>query len=172
MRGLLNGFLTKIGLERFTNFAWLGKSSTALGASMFVVIWGLIGFYTVLFVAAIKSIPAETYEAARIDGAGRARMAISITLPQILTNVRTSYVYIGIMALDCFTYMQALNPSGGPSYSTLTMSQTIFTVAFERGKFGYATAMGVVLAAVTLVFVGLVFLVFRIVQGKPERGRA
>jgi len=172
MRGLLNGFLMKIGLDHFTNFAWLGKSSTALGASMFVVIWGLIGFYTILFVAAIKSIPAETYEAARIDGAGRVRLAVSITLPQILTNVRTSYIYIGIMALDCFTYMQALNPGGGPSYSTLTMSQAIFTVAFERGKFGYATAMGVVLAAVTLIFVGLVFIVFRIVQGKPERGRA
>ena len=172
MRGLLNGLLTSMGFEHFTNFAWLGKSSTALGASMFVIIWGLIGFYTILFVAAIKSIPAETYEAARIDGAGRVRLAVLITLPQILTNVRTSYIYIGIMALDAFTYMQALNPGGGPSYSTLTMSQAIFTVAFERGKFGYATAMGVVLAGVTLIFVGLVFLVFRLIQGKPERGRA
>ena len=168
-RGLLNGVLTDLGLHHFQGFAWLGLTSTAMPASMFVIIWGLIGFYTVLFVAAIKGIPAETYEAARIDGAGRVRLALSITLPQILNNVRTSYIYIGIMALDAFTYMQALNPTGGPEYSTLTMTQSIFSTAFTKGKFGYATAMGVVLAVVTLLFIGLVFVVFRLVGGRPER---
>ena len=74
--GILNAFLTKVGLSGFENFAWLGDPRTAMPASMFVIIWSFVGFYMVLFVAAIKGIPAEIYEAARIDGAGRFRTAI------------------------------------------------------------------------------------------------
>jgi N-acetylglucosamine transport system permease protein len=162
-RGLLNGFLTSIGLDGFKSFAWLGKVATALPASMFVIIWSFIGFYAVLFVAAIKGIPAETYEAARLDGAGRLRIAIWITLPQIKESVRSSYVYLGITALDAFVYMQAMSPSGGPDYSTLTMTQDLYIVAFQKGQFGYATAMGVVLAGVTLTFAGIVFTVSHLV---------
>ena len=94
--GLLNAILTKIGLSGFENFAWLGDPRTAMPASMFVIIWSFVGFYTVLFVAAIKGIPAEIYEAARMDGAGRFRTAISITLPLVRDNVQTAYIYLGI----------------------------------------------------------------------------
>lgn len=166
--GLLNGVLSAVGLKGFAGFAWLGTATTALPVSMFVIVWGLIGFYAVVFIAAIKGIPAETYEAARIDGAGRLRMAVSITLPMIRDAVRTAYIYIGILALDAFVYMQALNPQGGPQYSTITMSQDLYVTAFTNGKFGYATAMGVVLAIVTLAFAGVVALVFRLWGGKAE----
>ena len=125
--------LTKIGLSGFENFAWLGDARPAMPASMFVIIWGFVGFYTVLFVAAIKGIPAEIYEAARIDGAGRFRTAISVTLPLIRDNVQTAYIYLGIAALDAFVYMQALNPFGGPDNTTLVMSQELFNTAFREG---------------------------------------
>lgn len=161
-RGLLNGFLAGIGLNGFEDFPWLGNATAAMPASMFVIVWSFVGFYTVLFVAAIKGVPAETYEAARLDGAGRFRTVLSITVPQIRDNVRTAYIYLGIIALDAFIYMQALNPTGGPDYSTLTMSQEIYLTAFRKGQFGYATAMGVVLAAVTLLFAGIVFLIDRL----------
>jgi len=170
--GLLNGFLTGIGLTKFDNFAWLGVVGTAMPASMWVIIWSFIGFYTVLFVAAIKGVPAELLEAARIDGAGRFRTAVSITVPMIRDNVQTAYIYLGIAALDAFVYMQAMNPGGGPNNTTLTMSQELFNVAFRKGQFGYATAMGVVLAAVTLVFAALVFLVNRLTGGGDEPRRA
>ena len=81
---------------------------------MFVIIWGLVGFYMVLFIAAIKGVPAEVFEAARIDGAGRFRTAVSITIPLIRENVQTAFIYIGILALDAFVYMAALEPGGGP----------------------------------------------------------
>jgi len=166
--GLLNGFLTGIGLKNFENFAWLGEVSTAMPASMWVIIWSFIGFYTILFVAAIKGVPAEIYEAARVDGAGRFRMAVSLTIPLIRDNVQTAYIYLGIAVLDAFVYMQALNPGGGPNNTTLTMSQELFTVAFRKGEFGYATAMGVVLAAVTLLFAAIVFAVSRLLGGRDE----
>ena len=167
--GLLNGFLTAIGLHNFTNFAWLGEVATAMPASMFVIIWGFIGFYTVLFVAAIKSIPAEIYEAVRLDGAGRFRTTISITIPSIRDNIQTAYIYLGIAALDSFVYMSALFPNaGGPANTTLVISQDLFNTAFRKGQFGYATAMGVVLAAITLLFAAIVFAVNRLRKGREE----
>lgn len=168
--GLLNGLLGAVGINT-NEFAWLGDERTAMGASIFVIVWGMVGFYMVLFIAAIKGIPAETFEAARIDGAGRTRMIFSITLPLIRDNVQTAYIYLGIMALDAFVYMAALNASGGPANSTLVMSQYLFRTAFEKGQFGLASAMGVVLAVITLLFAALVFLVNRLTGGKDDGGR-
>jgi len=169
--GILNATLTKVGLSGFENFAWLGDPRTAMPASMFVIIWSFVGFYTVLFVAAIKGVPAEVYEAARMDGAGRFRTAISITLPLIRDNVQTAYIYLGITALDAFVYMQALNPNGGPNDTTLTMSQELFNTAFRKSQFGYSTAMGVTLAVVTLLFAAIVFAVNRLTGGGERRLR-
>ena len=148
----------------------VGEPRTARWAVMFVIIWGLVGFYMVLFIAAIKGVPAEVFEAARIDGAGRFRTAISITIPLIRENVQTAFIYIGILALDAFVYMAALEPGGGPDNTTLVMAQQLFTTAFTKGQFGYACAMGVVLAVITLAYAGLVFGVNRILGGKSEVG--
>lgn len=170
--GLINGILTAIGLDQFQSFAWLGNVSTAMPVVVLVVVWGLIGFYMLLFIAAIKGVPAEIYEAARIDGAGRWRMTLSVTIPLIRDNVQTAYIYIGIMALDLFVYLQALAPTGGPDSSTLVMSQQLFRTAFAEGKFGYASAMGVAIAVVTLVYAAIVFTVNRLTGGKDEGGAA
>ena len=168
--GLLNGILTALGFEFFKSFAWLGDERTAMGASIFVIAWSMVGFYMVLFIAAIKGIPSEVYEAARVDGAGRFRTAISITVPMIRDTIRTAYVYLGILALDAFVYMQALNSGGGPANSTLVISQHLLNTAFKKAKFGYATSMGATLAIITLIFAALVFLVFWLTgEKKPKK---
>ncbi len=165
--GLLNGLLNAVGLDGPAN-GMLGDSRTAMIASMVVIVWGFVGFYMILFIAAIKGIPAETFEAARIDGAGRFRTAITITIPLIRDNIQTAYVYMGILALDAFVYMSVLNSTGGPANSTLVMSQKLFTTAFSKGQFGLACAMGVVLAVMTLIFSALVFLVNRLTGGSKD----
>ena len=106
-----------------------------------------------------------------MDGAGRFRTAISVTLPLVRDNVQTAYIYLGITALDAFVYMQALNPNGGPDNTTRTMSQELFNTAFRKGQFGYATAMGVVLAVVTLLFAAIVFATNRFTGGGERRLR-
>ena len=166
--GLVNGLLTKLGLDQFESFAWLGEVKTAMPVTMFVIIWGFVGFYMVLFIAAIKGIPAELYDAARVDGAGRVRMTMVVTLPMVRETVQTAYIYLGILALDAFVYMAALNASGGPQNSTLTMTQDLFNTAFKKGQFGLASAMGVVLAVLTLAFAAVVFLVNRLSKGKDR----
>lgn len=158
--GLLNGLLPE-GLRQ----NWLGQVSTALPSSMIVIIWGAVGFYMLLFIAAIKAIPAETFEAARLDGAGRMRTMWSITIPSIRENIQTAWIYLGIAALDAFVYMHVLNNSGGPDNSTLVMPQYLFRLAFSQNQFGYASAVGVAMAVVTLVFAGLVFTINRLTGG-------
>ncbi len=166
--GLVNGILTGLGFEQFASYAWLGDSRTAMPVMLFVMMWSFVGFYMVLFVAAIKAIPAEIFEAARIDGAGRFRTAISVTVPLIRENVQTAWVYLGITAIDAFVFAQALNPGGGPENSTLTMSQRLLVTAFERGQFGMACAMGVVMGVLTMAFAGLVFLVSNLTGGRDQ----
>jgi N-acetylglucosamine transport system permease protein len=170
--GVLDAVLSKLGLDQFADYAWLGDARTAMPASMFVMIWGFVGFYMVLFIAAIRGVDPEVFEAARIDGAGRFRTAVFLTIPLIRDNVQTAYIYLGIAALDAFVYMQALNPGGGPQNSTLVMPQQLFTTAFTKGQFGYSTAMGVVLAAVTMLFALLVFLVNALTGGRDQKVKA
>ncbi|BDZ49606.1 sugar ABC transporter permease [Frondihabitans sucicola] len=166
--GLLNGILQSLGGNWANSFAWLGNPRTALVSVIFVIVWGLVGFYMVLFIASIKGVPAEIYEAARIDGAGRFRTAISITVPLIRDNIQTAYIYMGILALDAFVYMAGLEAGGGPGNSTLVISQRLFTTAFTKGQFGYASAMGVTLALITLLFAAVVFAVNRLTGGTNE----
>lgn len=165
--GILNALLSALGLP-FESFAWLGEESTARWCLIFLMVWSFVGFYMVLFVAAIKSVPSETYEAARLDGAGRFRMTMSITLPAIRDNVQTAYIYLGITALDGYVYATGLTPGGGPSNTTLVVPQKILQNLFTNGQASYASAMGVALSLVTLLFAVVVFAIARIARGKDD----
>lgn len=169
--GLLNGVLTGLGFDSFKSYPWIGDERTAMGASIFAMAWGAIGFYMVLFIAAIRGIDPQLFEAMRIDGAGRFKTAVHLTLPLIRDNVQTAYVYLGIAALDGFVFMQALNPAGGPNNSTLVLGQLLFRTAFTQGKFGYATAMAVAMSVVSLAFSALVFTVNRLSGAEKDTAR-
>ena len=168
--GLLNGILTGIGLRGFDSFPWLGDTRTALAAVIFVMTWASVGFYMVIFVAAIKNVPAEVYEAARLDGAGRLRIALRVTVPMLRSPIRTSLIYTGIFALDAFVFMSGLESGGAPDNATLVISQDLFRTAFTKGQFGLACAMGVTLAGITLLFAAVVFLVDRATGGRDSIG--
>ena len=166
--GLLNGLLTGLGVDSAKDYAWLGDATTAMAATVAVIVWTFVGFYTVLFGAAVKGIAAELCEAARLDGAGRFRTAVSVAAPSTTGALRSAYVYLGIFALGAFVFMAALNSAGGPQNSTLVITQQIYSTAFRQGRFGLACAMGVVLAVLTFLFVGIVLVVGRI-AGRERR---
>ncbi|MCI9887129.1 sugar ABC transporter permease [Micrococcales bacterium 31B] len=147
--GLLNGILSLSGIK--VTFDWLGEANTVLWTVAFAMAWSVIGFYMVLFIAAIKAIPAEILEALRIDGAGRWTTALQI-LPLIRDNVKTAYVYIGFMALDAFTIVATLTPSGGINNRSEVVAHYLLFQYSQKAEVGYASAMGVVLAAVTMLF--------------------
>ncbi|MGP5290515.1 carbohydrate ABC transporter permease [Brachybacterium tyrofermentans] len=175
--GLLNGFLNLVvgavnavigllGLGRVPEVhnAWLGDQRFALAAVAFAMIWTFVGFYMVLFVASIKSIPSEVLEAARIDGAGRLRTAVQVVAPMVRDNISTAVVYIGIFALDAFTFISVMTPNGGTGNSTKVVSLHLYQTAFRDGRFGEASAMGVLMAIVTMLVAVLVITV-----GRPRK---
>ncbi|MEU5868617.1 MULTISPECIES: sugar ABC transporter permease [unclassified Nonomuraea] len=148
INGLLNGALRAVGLGGVQP-SWLGDERLAFWAVLAVLVWNGVGFYVVLFTAGIKAIPASLLEAAVLDGASRTQVFFRITIPLIWENIRTAAVYLGIAALDAFAVVQIMT-GGGPNDSTQVGSFYLYQNAFSYGRFGYASAMGVVLFGVTL----------------------
>jgi N-acetylglucosamine transport system permease protein len=155
--GLLNSGLRAIGLDGLAR-SWLAEPSLALPSVMAVVVWSSVGFYVVLFSAAIGAIPKELFEAAVLDGAGRWATFRRVTLPLVAESVQVAFVYLGIAALDGFVLVQVMSVGpGGPDGATEVVGLSLYRTAFTYGKFGYATAMGVALffAALTLAVLAL-----------------
>lgn len=146
--GLLNGALSVAGLEGLQR-TWLGDPETALWAVALVVVWQAVGFYMVLFIAGMQSIPMSLYEAATLDGASRWQAFWRITIPLLWGHVQTALVFISIGALDLFAIVQVMT-RGGPSRSTDVVALFMYETAFSFSEFGYATAIGVALLLMTL----------------------
>ncbi|MGI5215484.1 carbohydrate ABC transporter permease [Plantactinospora sp. CA-290183] len=148
--GLLNGFLRTLRLHALAR-TWLGDPHLALWAVMAVLVWSSVGFYTVLFSAAMESIPRELLEAATLDGAGRLATLRRVILPLMWDNVQVAFVYLGVLALDGFAVVQIMTVGpGGPDGATEVIGLGLYRNAFTYGRFGYAAAMGVALFFLTL----------------------
>ncbi|MBB1244742.1 sugar ABC transporter permease [Streptomyces durbertensis] len=159
--GPLNGVLRAVGLESLTQ-NWLADPKLALWCVLFVLCWMFVGFYVVLFSAAMGSIPREIYEAALLDGARRPTTFFRITLPLIRDTVHTGWIYMGIQALDAFAIVHIMTINkGGPGDATLVTPVFLYKKAFDSGQAGYATAVGVVLLLVTMAFSAVMMLVSR-----------
>jgi N-acetylglucosamine transport system permease protein len=157
--GLLNGLLAAIGVP---GRVWLGEKDTALASIGAVEVWTSVGFYVVLFTAAMGAIPREYYEAAMLDGAGRWQSFIKLTLPLIWNAIQVALVYLVLSALNFFGLVQILSVGpGGPDNSTQVTSLYIWENAFRFGQHGYASAIGVTLFLITLVLTIITFRVTR-----------
>lgn len=147
--GLLNGTLNAVGLGGLAR-PWLGDPKLALWAVAAVVIWQAVGFYMVLFIAGMQSIPTSFYEAAKLDGATRWDAFWGITVPLLWENIRVAIIYIGIAALDLFTIV-AVMTEGKPNRASDVVARYMYEVAFTNSQFGYASAIGVSLLLLTLI---------------------
>ena len=146
--GLLNAGLKQIGLERFAT-GWLGEPKTALPAVIATSIWYSLGFYIVLFLAGIQSIPPSFYEAASIDGANQWQSFRHITIPLVWEILKLGIVYIVIQTMNVFGLVWVMT-EGGPSYHTETMLTYLYRKAFAESQYGYGTALGVVVFVLVL----------------------
>lgn len=157
--GVINGVLARFDIEKV---GWLTEPKLALGSILAVMVWQAVGFYVVLFSAGMAAIPKDYFEAAALDGAGRARMFFSITLPLLWDTIQVGWVYLGIAAFDCFALVQVLSvDAGGPDGATAVLPVEIWKAAFTYNKFGYASAMGVALFFLTITFAVLTLRVTR-----------
>jgi multiple sugar transport system permease protein len=153
--GILNSFLTSIGLESLTRI-WLGNTSTALGAIIAIDIWGGVGFYGVLFFAALASIPNELYDAARMDGAGLWKMMWSIAFPLTIDFFSVVLVLQFLWVLSGAAQNVLLLTRGGPGRATLTLGYYLYDMAFLTQRLGYSQAIGVVIFVTGLIGIILI----------------
>jgi raffinose/stachyose/melibiose transport system permease protein len=140
----LNALLGFFGLD-FLQQNWLGDPSVALWAIGLTVVWQYAGYSMVIFLAALQSIPRELEEAAALDGAGRFARFWHVVLPLIAPAMTINLTLSTIGGLKLFDQVFAIT-NGGPGYATETLSTLIYKQAFVFGKYGYSTAVALVLA--------------------------
>lgn len=150
--GLLNGALTALGLiDAPINF--LTHPNSTLVSIMLVTIWRGIGFYMIVFLAALQSVPEELYEAAALDGANRFQQHWHITVPGIRPSIIFVAIISSISALKVFEEIWVMTDgTAGLLDSALTLMFYLYRQAFTNLEMGYAAAIAVVFSIITVVF--------------------
>ena len=153
--GLFNQMLSVFGIQGIN---WISTPSTALNTLIVLAVWQF-GASMVIFLAALKQIPEDYYEASRIDGAGVVTQFFYITLPVLTPMVFFNIVMAFINAFQAFTPAYIISGgTGAPLNSTLFYTLYLYIKAFGQFEMGYASALAWVLLAVIAIVTGLLFL--------------
>lgn len=157
--GLLNGFLKMIGMGSLAK-VWLSDKDIAIFCIIVVVMWQYVGYHMIIQLAAMRNIDAELFEAAEIDGATQWQQFKSITFPMIKPILKIDAVLIITGSLKYYDLI-AVMTNGGPNHATEVMSTYMYYMGFNILRFGYSSAIGVILLILCMASVGISNLVFR-----------
>lgn len=146
--GPVNQFLMSIGMENPPR--WTASTVWAMPTVIFVSVWKNMGYYMVIYLAALQGISKDLYEAASIDGATSWQQFKSITLPMLTPT--TFFVSI-MLTISCFKVFDLIfmMTQGGPGRSTTVLVSHIYNIAFKEFSYGYSSAVSMVLFAIVLV---------------------
>ncbi|UTA48298.1 sugar ABC transporter permease [Simiduia sp. 21SJ11W-1] len=148
-QGILNYFLLSTGITD-NPVAFLTDPANALFSVMAVTVWTGLGYYMVIYLAGLQSIPRHLYEAAEVEGVSKWQQTIHITIPLLKPSIAVVAVMSSIAAMKVFEEVYVMT-QGGPLDATKTLVYFIYQSAFEEFEMGYAAAAGVVLFLLTLV---------------------
>ncbi len=148
--GTINNVLNHIGLDGLTH-AWLGESKTALWCIAITLIWQAVGYYMVMYVAAIDGISKEIFEAATMDGAGALRKLTNITLPLLKNMIGITFVLSLSGTVNLSFILSTIMTNGGPSGSSAVLLQYMYSQAFTNSNFGYAMAIAVFTLGISVI---------------------
>ncbi|QLG27145.1 sugar ABC transporter permease [Halorarum halophilum] len=136
--GILNIIVTAFG---FDSIDWLGNPSIALGAIIFALIWQFSGYTMVVYLAGLRSIPTDQFEAARVDGASTTKTYLRVIVPQLKEASVSAAVVLMVFALKAFTFLYALTGRYRPPNGTDILATLMVRQAFKFGKWAYAAAI-------------------------------
>ncbi len=156
--GLLNTFLRNAGLEGWQK-QWLADGRWALIAVFVPMIWQYIGYHMLLFYSAAKGISPDIKEAAKVDGASEFQIAVKIIIPMIVPMIKASVIFAIIGSLKSFDLIYILT-RGGPLHATEVPTMLMYTEIFTSNRYGYASAMALLIIAECLIFTLLVQTIF------------
>jgi len=141
--GLLNALITAI-YPSWKSVAWVGRVGTVTYSVIIAAVWMWVGFATVVLSAALKSIPQEITEAARVDGANEWHIFWRITLPMLTSPIAVLTTTMVINVLKIFDLIYIMT-RGGPQGASRVIAYTMYTETFEAGKGGYGSAVAVIM---------------------------
>ncbi len=149
--GVINSFLSLFGLPAID---WLGSTTWAMPAVILMSIWKEIGYFMVIFLAGLQSLPRDLYEAAELEGASSWQKFWRITFPLLSPTTFFALIIALISAFQVFDQVYVMT-EGGPSDATLTVVYYLYKQGFQYFRVGYAATIALVLfliiMAVTLV---------------------
>lgn len=146
--GILNYFVGLLGIKPI---GWLTDSRFSMISVAIVTVWKGIGYYMMIYLAALMSVPQELYEACDIDGANFLTKHLTVTIPQIMPTIALVSTISIISAMKVFVEIYVMT-KGGPLNSSKTIVYYIYERAFENLDLGYASALAVVLLIVIMTF--------------------
>ena len=147
-QGILNYLATTLG---FKPIGWLTDPKYSLYSVIIVTIWKGIGYYMIIYLASLMSVPKELYEACDIDGAGFLKKHLTVTIPHIMPTIALVTTISAISAMKVFAEIYVMT-KGGPLNSSKTIVYYIYERAFENLDLGFASAMAVVLLIIVMIF--------------------
>lgn len=147
--GVVNPFLRVIGLGNLAA-DWLGQSSTAMGAVIFVSQWQNIGYIMLLFIIAIQKIDESIFESAKIDGANSIQNFIYIICPLVKDTILVTTVITIIGAFRVFSEVYVMT-GGGPGHATETLVSYMYRVGFRNDEMGYSAAIASFIFIILLI---------------------
>ncbi|WP_394917801.1 carbohydrate ABC transporter permease [uncultured Robinsoniella sp.] len=158
MNGVLNWILKTMHVID-NDIMWTGDKRFAIWAILIILLTTSVGQPIILYIASLGNVPKEYMEAAEVDGANSFQVFWKIKWPSLLPTTLYIVVITTINSFQCFSLIQLLT-SGGPNYSTSTIMYYLYTEAFKVYEYGYANAMGVILAVIigTISFAQFKFL--------------
>lgn len=155
-RGLLNSLIKIFKGAAFENIQYLGNQNIVIYAIVGAMIWQALGYYMVIYMASISSIPIHLYEAADLDGAGRVSQFFNITLPLTWDTIRTTLTFFIISSINLSFLFVKVMTSGGPDGSSEVFLSYMYKQAYDNASYGYGMAIGVVVFLFSFFLSGII----------------
>jgi len=154
--GMVNYIFLSLGLIK-SKISWLSQSQTALWCTMFVTLWKGLGYYMMIYLAGLQSVPKELEEAATVDGATNFQKIRLITMPLLKPYIFFCSLMSLMAAIRVFDEVFVLT-NGGPGNATLTTSLFIYNKGFINFDFGYAAAVGLLVSIIIMILSIIAFI--------------
>jgi len=145
--GIMNLPVRALGFEPID---WIGNPSIALGSVIFALIWQFSGYTMVVYLAGLRSIPSDQFEAAMVDGASTIRIYLRVIIPQLKAASVSAAVVLMVFALKAFTFLYSLTGRYRPPTGTDILATLMVREAFKFGKWAYAASIATYLLLMAL----------------------
>ncbi|WP_212938032.1 carbohydrate ABC transporter permease [Paenibacillus antibioticophila] len=140
--------------------SWLGEQNLAFISILLVSLWQSIGFYLVIYIAGLQSVPDDLKEAATVDGAGPVRRFFNVTLPLLAPSITISVFMALTNSIKVFDVILSLT-GGGPGGTTYSVAYDIYRDTFQNNLYGYGTAKALILFIAVLIITVIQLTIFK-----------